>query len=208
MTTVLLPPVADSFHVVHGKVRVSQMLQLPVEPACASDIADRIAAANTHYLVDMYADSITRLTLGVVRLVGRGGDLDFSLTAHGPSILRLRMQEDGQLLPGAVTALFRIVGGLATVAAARDGILVLRLELRHGLAPTGVALEADVLVDRYEPLLLALPLPQKVRIALYRATQARLHRAITTAFLKALITQVVRCPSSAALVESAPIHPR
>jgi len=181
----------DTFQLADGKVRASQRLLLPVLPEMEGVVASRLATRNAGHLVDDYTRYIAWWTRGLVRPARRRGDLALSLGGHGPTILRLRINEGATGGINAVVAVLSIVGGLAAVAASPGGLLELRLALHSGASSGNAVLEAEVLVEQYAPFLLALPLPHAIRLGIYRGTQARLHRAIAEGFVRSVVAQIV-----------------
>ncbi len=183
--------VADTLQISDRHVWTRQLLLLPVPPGRAAEVTARLLELDAATLIEQYAAFIERWTHRLIHNERRGERLTLSLTPRGPRLLRLRLEDRAPGNPELVVARLTITGGLAAVPSVQQGVLVLRLGLRDR-EQTGAMLEAEVLVDDYAPLLLALPLPRGTRVRLYRATQARLHRAITSAFLRAIVQRALR----------------
>lgn len=184
------PRVIDSLQLDGQHVRAGQILRLPVPPARVAALEARLADLDAAALSDQYAEAVHQWTHRLIHTARRGPRLSLSLTRRGPALLRLRLEDRApERATGAVGRL-TITGGIAAVPSIREGSLILRLAVRER-AGQGALLEAEVLVEHYAPLLLALPLPGRFRARLYRATQARLHRAVTTAFLRAIVVRMM-----------------
>jgi hypothetical protein len=183
------PPVIDTLCVRQGRVRTTQTLVVPLATAREAKVADRLTACRARQLAGLYGAFIRTWTRGLVQPRHEGSTLRLCVAGRGPCLLVLALHEAevDQGSPPGVRATLAILGGLAVADTAGGGVLVLRLALRHGVPPAGAALEAAVEVDRYAPRLLALPLPAAVCRLLYTMTQASLHRAITSAFLRDLV---------------------
>ncbi len=197
MSSDRLPGVTDALQIAAQHVRTSQILRLPVPPDREAAVKARLRALDAAKLSEQYADFIERWTHHLIHIERRGERLTLSLTPHGPPLLRLRLQDRAPGNPALVVARLTIMGGIAAVPSIHEGSLVLRLGVRndervsaHGES-SGAVLEAEVLVEDYAPLLLALPLPGTLRAGVYRASQARIHRAVTTAFLRAIAQQTM-----------------
>ena len=194
MTRTVDPPrVSDALSVRQGRVRASQAVVVSVEATREAVVAAQLTTLDARHLAGQYGAFIRGWTRGLVQTRHQDQELRLFLTAWGPCLLALALQDaaEDQGSPAQIQATLSIVGGLAAAGTAGDGVLVLRLGLRHGVPPTGVALEAAVVVEHYAPRLLALPLPGALGRLLYTMTQARLHRAITTAFVQDLVTRLI-----------------
>ena len=184
------PRVIDSLQLDGQHVRVSQILRLPVPPARLADLKARLADLDAADLSDQYAEFVQHWTHRLIHATRRGPRLSLSLTRRGPELLRLRLEDRAPEHAIRAVGRLTITGGLAAVPSIQEGALILRLAVREREGQ-GALLEAEVLVENYAPLLLALPLPGRLRARLYRATQARIHRAVTTAFLRAIVAQTM-----------------
>lgn len=189
----MTPAPTESLIVEGTHVRATQCLTVPLDPGAVAAVAERAARLRPEYLVDRYATSIRWWTHGIVRTVWWRGDLCLTLAARrGLRLLCLRPSgRHGDGTEAAGTAALRIVGGVAAAPLDPGGELVLRVAVRPPVAQGQATLRVDVLVDGYAPALLALPLPAPWRLAIYRATQARVHKAITFAFLRATVEHML-----------------
>ncbi|HCG00179.1 MAG TPA: hypothetical protein DEV93_06495 [Chloroflexi bacterium] len=176
------PRVTVSLRIDGQHVRVSQVLLLPIPPGRVAELTARLQDLDAADLSDQYADFVQQWTHRLIHVARHGTRLTLSLTRRGPVLLRLRLEDNALEQATRVVARLTIIGGLAAVPSIQEGSLILRLAVREREQP-GALLEAEVLVENYAPLLLALPLPGTLRTRLYRATQARIHRAVTSAFL-------------------------
>ena len=191
MITGRLPRVADTLRIEERHVRTSQVLLLPIPPDREAEVKARLEDLDAAELVEQYAAFVEQWTHSLIHAERRGERLALSLTPRGPRLLRLRLEDRAPGNPVLVVARLTIIGGIAAVPSVQEGALVLCLGVRARARP-GATLEAEVLVEDYAPLLLALPLPRELRVRLYRATQARVHRAITSAFLRAIVRRTMR----------------
>lgn len=185
-----LPRVTDTLQIEAQHVRTSQILLLPVPAERETAVKMRLHDLDAAKLSEQYADFIERWTHRLIHIKRRGERLTLSLTPHGPCLLRLRLQDRAPGNPALVVARLTITGGIAAVPSIHEGSLVLRLGVRND-ERTGAMLEAEVLVENYAPLLLALPLPGTLRAGVYLASQARIHRAVTSAFLRAIVRRTM-----------------
>ena len=186
MISAQAPKVTDSLRITGQHVRVSQVLLLPIPPEREAEIKAQLQNLDAADLGDQYAAFVQQWTHRLIHAARRGTRLTLSLTRRGPALLHLRLEDRAPEQARRAVARLTITGGLAAVPSIQEGALILRLAVRERAEP-GALLEAEVLVEHYAPLLLALPLPGTLRSRLYRATQARLHRAVTSAFLWAIM---------------------
>jgi hypothetical protein len=184
------PSVTDSLQLDGQYVRAGQMLRLPVPPARLPELKAHLAELDAGELSDQYADFVQQWTHRLIHAARHGTRLTLSLTRRGPALLRLRLEDRAPEHAMQAVGRLTITGGLAAVPSIQAGSLILRLAVREREGQ-GALLEAEVLVENYAPLLLALPLPGRLRARLYRATQARIHRAVTTAFLRAIAARTM-----------------
>jgi hypothetical protein len=185
------PTVAETLQISDRHVRTRQLLLLPVPPGRVVEVTAWLKELDAATLIEQYAAFIEHWTHRLIHAERQGELLTLSLTPGGPRLLRLRLEDRATGSPASVVARLTITGGLAAVPSVQEGVLELRLAVRDR-EQAGAMLEAEVLIDDYAPLLLALPLPRGTRVRLYRATQARLHRAITGAFLRAIVRRTLR----------------
>jgi hypothetical protein len=184
------PSVIDSLQLDGQRVRAGQILRLPIPPAQLTELKARLAELDAADLSDQYAEFVEQWTHRLIHAVRHGTRLTLSLTRRGPVLLRLRLEDRAPEHAIRAVGRLTITGGLAAVSSIQEGNLILRLAVREREGQ-GALLEAEVLVENYAPLLLALPLPGRLRARLYRATQARIHRAVTTAFLQAIVARTM-----------------
>ena len=184
-----MAPVVDLLRIGDGKVWSSQSLQLPVAPEQEEVVAARIAALDTLQLSRLYAEFIGTWTHGLVKARYRHGTLGLYLPVGGPALLVLSSHVSAAPGPALVASL-AITGGLAVAGTSAESLLILTLALHRDPGTPGGVLQAEVRVEHYAPRLLALPLPRGVCRLLYSATQARLHRAITGAFVRELAKRI------------------
>jgi len=185
-----LPKVTDSLRIDGQHVRAGQALAFPIPSERQAALKVRLRTLDAVTLSDQYADFVQQWTHRLIRTSRSGTHHILSLTRRGPALLRLRLEDRAPEQALQVVARLTIIGGLAAVPSIQEGSLILRLAVRE-TEQAGALLEAEVLVEHYAPLLLALPLPFALRIRLYRATQARIHRAVTTAFLRAIVARTM-----------------
>lgn len=184
-----VPSPVESLTIQGSHVRSSQRLAVPLVARNADVATERSASLRAEDMVGRYATFIRTWTHGIVRTAWRDGNLCLTLVARrGPHLLCLRPSARGsgtREVPGSAS--LSIVSGLAAAPLVQGGELVLRVAVHRPDAKGSASLDVEVLVDGYAPALLALPLPRSWRLALYRATQARVHKAITFAFLHATV---------------------
>jgi len=184
------PGLTESLRIEGRHVRAGQVLRLPIPPGRAAAIEARLHRMDAATLSDQYAAFVALWSHGLIHVSRHGERLTLRLGPRGPALLRLRLEDRAPERPTPAVGRLTITGGLAAVPSIPAGSLLLRLAVRER-AGRGALLEAEVLVEHYAPLLLALPLPAPLRARLYRATQARLHRALATAFLQAIVARTL-----------------
>jgi hypothetical protein len=154
-----------------------------------ADAVDAVLSpAGLDRLGTAYWRFLTRVSLGLIRIVATGDRLLLVLVAR-PLVLLAFATPDYQLDADRGSVAWPILGGLLAApdpkrtpgAGAAPGLL--RIELRRvGRTPPGLAtIAAEVAVVDFRPAIAA-----RLGRAVYSLTQARIHVALTHAFLRSL----------------------
>ena len=136
-------------------------------------LAGTLSAEN---LLSRYLGYIRKCTLTLIQPVTSGNGIEFRLFRTGLSLI--------SFLPPIYTgnsAMLRICGGYLVQPRQCD-----RGELRFGVELTPENVRVSLQLSDFCPLLLGSRSPSLVRLWLYRATQAAIHRLVTVRFLSLL----------------------
>jgi hypothetical protein len=177
---------STSFDTRSGATRSTQAAELLVDE---SALGDMWTPMHLERLARTYWRFLTRVTLGLVRVVYSEGERSVVLLARPLALLTFQAPEYEL---GAERGLvrWRIARGLLVSRRGRDRLGYLQIEVRRerGDADARVHLHVEVEVANFYP-----SIATRLGRRLYEATQARIHVIVTYGFLRSLARMDLAC---------------